>query len=71
MAHNLRFWPLGKINTRVFQRLSPRNVPTGVEAFPGGYSLLAAALPKAVDWVPVPSQQQIASTLANTVVFLP
>lgn len=30
----------------------------------------AAALPKAVDWIPVPSQRQIAHTLANAVTFL-
>ena len=35
------------------------------------YFVLAAPLPKAVDWLPVPSQQQIACTLVNTVVFLP
>src|SRR5713101_5715354 len=47
------------------------NVPTRVEAFPELF-LSAAALPKAVEWIPVPSQQQIAWYIwKNTVVFLP
>jgi hypothetical protein len=57
--------------------------PTSFDASPGecthqggGFSmplfLSAAALPKAVEWIPVPSQQHIAWYIwKNTVVFLP
>jgi len=49
--------------------------PLGTYPRGGGFSLvLFSALllaPCAVEWLPVPSQQQIARTVANTVVFLP
>ena len=53
------FGVLGKINTRVFQRSSRGNVPTRAEAFPELFSMLLHA-PSAVEWIPVPSEQQIA-----------
>jgi hypothetical protein len=41
-----------------------------VEAFPGAI-FCGTTLPKAVDWVPVPSLRTIADTLGNAVTFLP
>ena len=61
---------LGSRNTRLFRGSIPGNVPTGVEAFPGAI-FWCTTLPKAVDWLPVPSLHKIADTLVNTVVFLP
>jgi hypothetical protein len=60
---------LGSRNTRLFRGLIPGNIPAGVEAFP---ALLCddVTLPKAVDWLPVPSHVEIAHTLANAVTFL-
>ena len=60
MAHNSRFWRLESSNTHVFQRSILGSVPPRVEAFPWCYCVDAAALPKAVEWIPVPSQQHIA-----------
>jgi hypothetical protein len=63
------FGVLGSLNTRIFRYSLLGNVPTRAEAFPNAI-LDAATLPKAVEWIPVPSQQQIAHTLANAVTFL-
>ena len=41
-----------------------------VEAFPTLFCE-DVTLPKAVDWLPVPSHVEIADTLANAVTFLP
>jgi hypothetical protein len=56
-------------NTRLFGGLLPGNVPTGVEAFPALFCE-DVTLPKAVDWLPVPSHVEIADTLGNAVTFL-
>jgi len=58
------FGVLGSLNTRIFRCSILGNVPTRVEAFPDAI-VDAAALPKAVDWIPVPSQQQIACTVVQ------
>ena len=60
---------LGSRNTRLFRDLIPGNMPTGVEAFPALF-WNDVTLPKAVDWLPVPSHVEIADTLGNTGVFL-
>jgi hypothetical protein len=54
------FGDLERRNTRVFRRYSLRNVPIRAEAFPWCYFVPAATLPKTVEWIPVPSSQQIA-----------
>jgi hypothetical protein len=58
MAHNFRFW---RLEEDQHLRLSTPSLP---EQRSGRLFLAlffeAATLPKAVDWVPVPSQQQIA-----------
>ena len=61
---------LEQINTRIFRCCSPGNVPQRRRLFLGAI-FGATALPKAVEWLPVPSQQQIARIVANTVAFLP
>jgi hypothetical protein len=59
-------------NTRLFRGSLPGNLPAGVEAFPVAILAVAALLPKAVDWLLVPSEQQIADySLVNAVTFLP
>ena len=60
---------LGSRNTRLFRGSVPGNVPTGVEAFPALFCD-DVTLPKAVDWLPVPSHVEIADTLVNAVTFL-
>src|SRR5260370_42627641 len=59
MAHNSSFGVLEEENTRIFQRCSPGNVPQGRRLFLC-YFCDAAPLPKALEWIPVPSEQQIA-----------
>jgi hypothetical protein len=61
---------LGSGNTRLLRGLLLGNVPTRSEAFPALF-VHRATLPKAVDWLPVPSLRKIARTVANMVVFLP
>jgi hypothetical protein len=56
-------------NTRLFRDLFLGNVPTRLEAFPALF-LNDVTLPKAVDWLPVPSHVEIADTLGNAVTFL-
>ena len=56
---------LGKSNTRIFRCCSPGNVPAGAEAFPDAM-VRAAPLPKVVDWLPVPSEQQRALHSGST-----
>ena len=55
---------VGRANTRVLRRCSSGNVPQG-----GGFSRMlfcgAAKLPKAVDWLPVPSLRQIACVVSG------
>ena len=68
MAHSLRLAP-GKQEHPSLSRLLLRNVPIRVEAFPTLF-FGDVTLPKAVDWLPVPSHVEIADTLVNTVVFL-
>ena len=60
---------LGSRHTRLFQGLFLGNIPNQA----GGFScaiLSDATLPKAVDWVPVPSSINIADTVGNAVTFL-
>jgi hypothetical protein len=57
-------------NTCLFRGLFLGNVPTRLEAFPTLF-FGDATLPKAVDWLPVPSSVERADTLANAVTFLP
>jgi hypothetical protein len=60
---------LGSRNTRLFRGLCLGNIPNQA----GGFScaiLSDATLPKAVDWVPVPSSIKIADTVGNAVTFL-
>jgi hypothetical protein len=59
-----------KDHPHLFRDSLPGNLPTGVVAFPGAI-FCGTRLPKAVDWLPVPSLCEIAGTVANTVVFLP
>jgi hypothetical protein len=61
---------LGSRNTRLFRGSLPGNVPTGSEAFPGAI-FCSTTLPKAVEWLPVPSLRIIAHTLGYAVTFLP
>jgi len=58
------FGVLGSLSTRIFRCSILGNVPTRVEAFPDAM-VDAAALPKAVEWIPVPSQQHIAGTVVQ------
>jgi hypothetical protein len=60
-----------KDHPRLFRGSVLGNMPTRLEAFPERYSWKDVTLPKAVDWVPVPSHVEIAHTLGNTGVFLP
>ena len=52
-------------------RLNPWEHTRRGGGFSWRYSWRDVALPKAVEWLPVPSHVEIADTLANTVVFLP
>jgi hypothetical protein len=61
---------LGKSNTRLIRGLFLGNIPTRLEAFPTLF-FCRTTLPKAVDWVPVPSLRKIAHTVMNAVAFLP
>ena len=64
---------LGSLESRTTRLIGgsiPGNIPTGLEAFPTLFSG-DTTLPKAVDWLPVPSHVEIAHTLVNTGVFLP
>jgi hypothetical protein len=60
---------LGSRNTRLFRGLILGNIPTRLEAFPALFCD-DVTLPKAVDWLPVPSHVEIADTLGNAVTFL-
>jgi len=59
------FGVLERINTHIFRCCSPGNVPQRRRLFLGAI-VRAATLPKAVDWLPVPSQQQIALHSGST-----
>jgi hypothetical protein len=51
-------------NTCLFRDVFPGNVPTRMEAFPT-LSFVRRSLPKAVQWLPVPSPVEIAHTLVK------
>ncbi|EFH86177.1 hypothetical protein Krac_7464 [Ktedonobacter racemifer DSM 44963] len=53
-----------------FEAHSWGTYPKGAEAFPWRYSFGDVTLPKAVDWIPVPSHVEIAETVGNAVTFL-
>ena len=69
MAHNSRFRQLGEEQHPRLSTLNPGERTPRVEAFPTLF-FCRTTLPKAVDWLPVPSLRKIADTLVNTVVFL-
>jgi hypothetical protein len=56
-------------NTRLFRGSRLGNVPTRLEAFPALF-FWSTTLPKAVEWLPVPSLCKKADTVANAVTFL-
>src|ERR1700693_4876735 len=58
MAHNSRFWRPGDEQHPPLSRLSPGECTHQGGGFSYCYFLSAVALPKAVEWIPVPSLQQ-------------
>jgi hypothetical protein len=64
MAHNLRSASWRRPTPAAFEAISWERTHTS-GGFPYGYSHKAVAVPKAVDWLLVPSQQQIALYLVQ------
>jgi hypothetical protein len=72
MAHSLRSASWRRPTPASDLCSIPGYIPAGSEAFPVAMRALAALLPKAVDWVPVPKAQHIAGdSLGNAGTFLP
>lgn|SRR5579863_4976905 len=69
MVHNSRFRRPGEEQHPHLSILLPWKRTPGAEAFPVLF-FRGATLPKAVEWLPVPSSAAIADTVANALTFL-